>query len=82
MKLILAILTLCVTAQSALAAGPDCSAVEGIGDRLACYDKASPPKVRKSTAADGNATRTAYKDPFLAEDARTTAKLKTICRGC
>jgi hypothetical protein len=29
-----------------------------------------------------DAMRPEYKDPFLAEDVRTTAKLKNICRGC
>jgi hypothetical protein len=86
MKTIIAVLALCAFAPGALAAGADCRAVESTSARLACYDAASPPKFEKSKAVEkvveSDATRPEYKDPFLAEDARTTAKLKGICRGC
>jgi hypothetical protein len=82
MKRILAILALCAFAQNALAAGPKCSAIESTSARLACYDAASPPKIEKPAAVEKDASRAEYKDPFLAEDARTTAKLRNICRGC
>ena len=82
MKKTLAILVLCAFAQSAHATGPDCSAIERTSERLACYDAASPPKIKKPAAVENDASRAAYKDPFIAEDARTTAKLKNICRGC
>lgn len=82
MKTTLAVLALCACAQNALAAGPDCRAIESTSGRLACYDAASPPKMEKPTAVEKDLSRAAYKDPFIAEDARTTAKLKNICRGC
>jgi hypothetical protein len=82
MKTALALLAFCVFAQSALAAGPKCSAIESTSARLACYDAASPPKAEKPAALDKTSPRAEYNDPFLAEDARTTAKLKNICRGC
>jgi len=86
MKIFFAILALCAFASGALAAGTDCRTIESNSVRLACYDAASPPKIEKSKGAEkaveNDATRPAYKDPFLAEDARTTAKLKNICRGC
>jgi hypothetical protein len=82
MKTILAVLALCAFAQSALAVGPDCRAIESTIGRLACYDAASPPKMEKPAAVENDVSRAAYKDPFIAEDARTTAKLKNICRGC
>ena len=82
MKTIVAVLALCAYAPGALAAGPDCRAIENMGDRLACYDAASPPKKDKPAAAENSASRAAYKDPFIDEDAKTTAKLKNICRGC
>jgi hypothetical protein len=86
MKIFLAVLALCAFAPGALAAGADCRAVESSSARLACYDAASPPKIDKpkgiEKTADKDATRPEYKDPFLAEEARTTAKLKNICRGC
>ena len=82
MKITLAVLTLCACAQGALAAGPECRTIESTSGRLACYDAASPPKIAKPAVVEIDASRPPYKDPFIAEDARTTAKLKGICRGC
>ncbi len=82
MKMSFAVLALCAFAQSAHAAGPDCSAIESMSGRLACYDAASTPKIRKPAVVENDTARAAYKDPFIAEDARTTAKLRNICRGC
>jgi hypothetical protein len=82
MKMTVAVLALCAFVQSAFAMGPDCRAIESTSGRLACYDAASPPKVKKPAAVENDVSRAAYKDPFLAEDARTTAKLNNICRGC
>lgn len=69
-------------AEGATAAKPACRAIEGIGERLACYDASYPPAVKKPALVDDAAARGPYKDPFLAEEARTAAKLKNICRGC
>jgi hypothetical protein len=82
MKTTLALLVLCAFTQSALARGPECKAIESTTGRLACYDAASPPKIEKPAIVEDDVSRAAYKDPFLEEDARTTAKLKNICRGC
>jgi hypothetical protein len=82
MKKTLAVLALCAFAQGAHATGPDCSAIESTSGRLACYDAASPPKIKKPAVVENDASRAAYKDPFFVEDAQTTAKLKNICRGC
>jgi hypothetical protein len=82
MKTTLAVLALCACTQGALAAGPDCRAIESTSGRLACYDAVSPPRMEKPAAVENDVSRAAYKDPFIAEDARTTAKLKGICRGC
>jgi hypothetical protein len=82
MKTTLAVLALCAFAQGALAAGPNCHAIESTSGRLACYDAAYPPKIEKPAAVEADLSRAAYKDPFIAEDAKTTAKLKNICRGC
>jgi hypothetical protein len=88
MKKTFALLVLCAFAPSAHATGPDCSAIESTSGRLACYDAASPPKTRepakikKPAVVENDTSRGAYQDPFIAEDARTTAKLKNICRGC
>jgi hypothetical protein len=69
-------------AQAAPAARPDCRVIETTGERLACYDAAFPPKAKQRASIENGAARPAYQDPFLAEEARTTAKLKNICRGC
>jgi hypothetical protein len=86
MKTIIVALALCAFAPGALAAGTECRAVESTSARLACYDAASPPKFEKpkgvEKVVEKDATRPEYKDPFLAEDVRTNAKLKNICRGC
>jgi hypothetical protein len=82
MKKILAVLALCGFAQGALAAGLDCRAIQSAGERLACYDAASAPKKDKPAPLETDASRAAYQDPLIAEDARTAAKLKNICRGC
>jgi len=86
MKTIIAVLALCAFASGAFAAGTDCRTVESTSARLACYDAASPPNILKpkgvEKVVEKDATRPEYRDPFLAEDARTTAKLKNICRGC
>jgi hypothetical protein len=82
MKIFVTVLALCAFAPGASAAGADCRALESTSARLACYDAASPPKIEKPKAVEKDAARSEYKDPFLAEDARTTARLKGICRGC
>ena len=82
MKTFVAVLALCAFAPSALAAGAECRTVESTSARLACYDAASPPKIEKPKAVEKEASPPEYKDPFVAEDARTTAKLNNICRGC
>ena len=94
MKTFFAVLALCAIAPAALAATPECRAVEGNSARLACYDAAQPPKIAKlkeksketskerPRAIESDASRPEYKDPFAEETARTTSKLNNICRGC
>ena len=82
MKTTLAVLALCVCATGALAAVPECRMIENANARLSCYDAVYPPKMEKSAVSETDPSRAAYKDPFSAEDARTSAKLKNICRGC
>jgi hypothetical protein len=82
MKLLLAATLLIGFAQGALARELDCRAIDGTSARLACYDAAFPPKLKMPVAKTDAASREAYVDPLAAEDARTAAKLKNICRGC
>jgi len=82
MKTTLAVLALCAYASGALAAAPECRGIENANARLSCYDATYPPRMEKSAVPEKDPTRAAYKDPFIAEDAKTNAKLKNICRGC
>ena len=82
MKLLLAATLLVGFAQGALAREPDCRAIDSTSGRLACYDAAFPPKLKMPAARMDAAPRDSYVDPLVAEDARTAAKLKNICRGC
>jgi hypothetical protein len=82
MKTTLAVLALCVCATGALAAMPECRVIADANARLSCYDAVYPPKMEKSAVSEKDPAQSAYKDPFSAEDARTSAKLKNICRGC
>lgn len=66
---------------AALAAEPNCRAIESTSARLSCYDAAFPPRTGKP-AESSVGLSPAHKDPFLAEEARTAAKLRNICRGC
>ena len=82
MKITVVVLALCALTQSALAKEPDCRSIENANGRLACYDAASPPRAAKPAAVESDASRPPFTDPIAAEDARMTAKLKNICRGC
>jgi hypothetical protein len=82
MKLLLAASMLVGLAQGALAREPDCRAIDSTSGRLACYDAAFPPKLKMPATRTDAASRDAYVDPLVAEDARTRAKLNNICRGC
>lgn len=79
-KALLVISALGAFAPGALAAEPNCRTIESTGARLSCYDAAFPPKVKKPEAKIDAPPD--YKAPFIAEEARTAAKLKNICRGC
>jgi hypothetical protein len=82
MKIVVAALALSAFAQNAFAASPECNTIASTSARLACYDAASPPKIEKTKGVRKGAPQPALKDAFAAEDAKTNAKLKNICRGC
>jgi hypothetical protein len=82
MKKTLVVLMLSAFAQGTQAKEPVCRDIAASSARLACYDLVSPPKTARSAVKESDASRPPYNDPFVTEDAKTTAKLKTICRGC
>ncbi len=75
---LLACLSLSFGAASPLAAQTmyDCQSVAKPKDRLACYDKLSPPIAAKDRRAPSTPT------DLDREDARMKALLKPICRNC
>jgi hypothetical protein len=75
------LVTSALGAFAAPAVAPNCRTIESANARLSCYDAAFPPKTQNPAEAGTDVPR-GYKDPFLAEEARTAAKLKNICRGC
>jgi len=83
MKIIVMFL-LCIFSEVAVAQ-TDCQSIPKANARLACYDKISPPIVPgKSATSRTRPTLEPGKlvDPLSAENARTDAAMKNICRGC
>jgi hypothetical protein len=69
----------------AIAQAADCQSIPKASDRLACYDKSTPPAGRVSPAAasPASAAQPGQAADLLAEEnARLDAKIKNICRGC
>ena len=73
-----------------LAQTTQCQSIPKASDRLACYDRATPPiGASKAPAAKGRTAATNSPpdqvqavDMLAAENSKLDAKLKTICRGC
>jgi hypothetical protein len=96
MRLFAVLVAVCaLSLPAAIAQTPDCTAAPDVDGLLPCRDKpssADKPKVAKRAApvaaspaakADtGKADSGSYVDAISAEDARTNAQLKNICRGC
>ena len=85
MKVIAVVVASCAFCASAMAQTTECQSIPKASDRLACYDKAAPPASRGKPAA---ASPTAAAQPgqaadlLAAENARLSAKINNICRGC
>jgi hypothetical protein len=80
------LVAICALSQTAFAQTPECKSITDSAARLACYDKAAPPRVSSAKpAARAPATKVdgaKFVDSISAEDALMNAKLKNICRGC
>jgi hypothetical protein len=70
---------------SAIAQASECQSIPRASARLACYDKISPP-IAAGKAATSKMLPTSEPGKFVdllsAENARTDAAMKNICRGC
>jgi hypothetical protein len=89
MKLLILIALLFLGCQGAVAQASECSTVRKASDRLACYDRATPPSAakpiaakQKAAASDTSTGQVSIVDGLAVENAKLDAKLKTICRGC
>jgi ABC-type oligopeptide transport system substrate-binding subunit len=89
MRFIAILVALCALSQTAVAQTPACKSISDSGQRLACYDKATPPPASpaaaKSSARAAPASKAeagTYVDTISAEDALMNARLKNICKGC
>jgi hypothetical protein len=89
MKFLLLITLMFVGCQGAVAQTSECSTVPKASDRLACYDRATPPSAAKSATSKQKAAVSSTSsdqgsvvDALAVENAKLDAKLKRICRGC
>ncbi len=89
---------LCLLPGMAAAQTPECRTAPKATDRLACYDKAAPPRALENSAATkaaagartGNPAQkqvpadqqSPLADILEVENSRLDAKIKNICRGC
>jgi hypothetical protein len=83
MRVIL-LLIACLISEASFAE-TQCSSVPKASDRLACYNKLSPPRAgtpepKKSTSPEPELKDMG--DALAKENARLDAKIKSICRGC
>jgi len=80
----LALFLLCMFSEAAIAQTSECPSIPKASARLACYDKISPPIApgKSATAKTPASAQEKYVDPLSAENARTDAAMKNICRGC
>jgi hypothetical protein len=88
MKLLLLTALIIVGCQGAVAQTSECSTVPKASDRLACYDRATPPSAAKTAAkqraaaSNASSDQRSMVDALAVENAKLDAKLKKICRGC
>jgi hypothetical protein len=86
MKTISALLAIMLLSQSAFAVTAlECGSVVKSKARLACYDRQASPAKGSELQVLPKSEKPVFPDsanPFSAEEARTNARLKGICRGC
>ena len=76
---------LCLFSETAIAQTSECQSIPKDSVRLACYDKISPPIAPGKSAASKTPPTSEpgkFVDLLSAENARTDAAMKNICRGC
>jgi hypothetical protein len=78
------LIALCAIPVIAPAQAADCRSVANSSERLACYDKATPPTAQRAAApkpamADQEPPAG---DVLAVENSKLDARIKGICRGC
>ena len=84
------LIALCTIPAAAGAQSKDCRSIANSEERLACYDKATPPAAQQASkpapAAGKKAAATEQQavlvDLLAVENSKLDAKIKGICRGC
>jgi hypothetical protein len=74
--------------EPVIAQTTQCQTIPKASDRLACYDKATPPigapkaPTAKGKSATAPTSQADAVDMLAAENSKLDARLRTICRGC
>jgi hypothetical protein len=83
------LIVLCGFCTPAIAQTSECQSIPKASDRLACYDRAMPPKNQTRPAASSPAASSAPAakqgqpgDMLANENAQLDKKIGNICRGC
>jgi hypothetical protein len=82
---VIALFLLCLFSETAIAQTAECQSIPKASARLACYDKMSPPTAPGKSAMSKTPPASEpgkFVDLLGAENARTDAAMKNICRGC
>jgi hypothetical protein len=90
MKIPPLLIALLIAAVPVCAAGQTstCQSIQNTTERLACYDRATPPvappkqAAKSKSGAKPSPDQAQLVDQLAVENSRLDAKLKTICRGC
>ena len=84
MKFGISLIALFALCEPVVAQTSDCQSIPKASDRLACYDRASPPSSRsKSSTKRETATQQDGQSDLLADEtARLEKTINNICRGC
>jgi hypothetical protein len=86
MKFAAPLIALCTISAMAGAQAADCRSIANSTERLACYDKATPPTAHASRSAAPKPASAEQQAPLgdmlAAENSKLDARIKGICRGC
>ena len=85
MKTLFLTTLLCSLSGTAIAQTTECRSIPKASDRLACYDRLSPPISQQQKSVTAKPPTSEHGQPIdrlAVENSRLDAKIKNICRGC